>query len=199
ALLAWTDALDAREVVRELRGVSELALRAAGGRGGVVRAWTPDDARPWFHPRRSAELVVGDIVVARFGAIAPHALAAIEVRGAAGILVFDVVALAGVELPGVRYAPVSRFPPARFDLAFVLPYDVRVEDVERAMRAVAPRTLQQLSAFDVYRGRPLGEQERSVAFHLVFQAADRTLTDADTEKARTRLVAAAEALGARLR
>jgi len=199
ALLASSEGVDAREVVRELHGVAQLALRAAGCSTTVVRKWKPDAAHPWFHVTRSAELLIGDAVVARLGAVSPQTLAALDVRGAAGLLVFDVLALAQSDLTGCRYSPVSRFPPARFDLAFVLPYDVSVEQLESALRATAPRTLRELAAFDVYRGKPLTADERSVAFHLVFQAADRTLTDADTEKARVRLVAAAEALGARLR
>ncbi len=199
ALLAWSESVDAREVVRELHGVALPALRVAGCLQPVVRGWVPDSQHPWFHVRRSAELVVGEAVVARFGAVAPQALAALDARGAAGLLVFDVAALAGIDMPAVRYTPVSRFPPARFDLAFVLPYDVGVEQLCNALRATAPRTLRELTAFDVYRGKPLAPDERSVAFHLVFQAADRTMTDADTEKARSRLVAAAESLGARLR
>ena len=51
----------------------------------------------------------------------------------------------------------------------------------------------------MYRGPPLADDERSVAFHLVFQAADRTLTDEEVEKARVRMVAAATTLGCRLR
>ncbi|HTE05831.1 MAG TPA: phenylalanine--tRNA ligase subunit beta [Planctomycetota bacterium] len=199
ALLAWTASNDAREVARELQGVARLALRAAGFRDASARSWTPDEERPWFHPRRTAELLLGDVVVARFGAVAPRVLAALDARGAAGLLVFDIAALAGCDAPGARYVPVSRFPPARFDLAFVLPYDVSVEQLERTLRETAPRTLQRLEAFDVYRGKPLSEDERSVAFHLVFQAADRTLAEADTDKARARLVAAAESIGARLR
>jgi phenylalanyl-tRNA synthetase beta chain len=56
-----------------------------------------------------------------------------------------------------------------------------------------------LQPFDVWRGAPLADTERSVAFHLEFQAADRTLTDAEVEKVRGRMVAAAQALGCRLR
>lgn len=94
---------------------------------------------------------------------------------------------------------VSRFPPARIDLALVLPYDLGVGRLAQAMRAAGPKVLRRVEAFDVYRGKPLGPDERSVAFHLVFQADDRTLTDKEVERARSRIVAAAEKLGARLR
>jgi phenylalanyl-tRNA synthetase beta chain len=200
ALLAWTRARDARDVVRELCGVAEEAL-AALGYAGVQRApWVPEAGQPWFHPRRSAVLTLpGGQVLGRLGAVSPAVLATLQVKGAAGLVVLDAAALAVSPAPGLRYATVSRFPPARIDLAFVLPYAVPVDTLLAALRATAPRTLQSIEPFDVYRGAPLGEDERSLAFHLVFQAADRTLTDEDVEKARTRLIAAATQLGCRLR
>jgi phenylalanyl-tRNA synthetase beta chain len=54
--------------------------------------------------------------------------------------------------------------------------------------------------FDVYEGPQVGEGRRSLAVHLVFQAGDRTLTDAEANAVRERIVAAvSERLGGELR
>ncbi len=54
--------------------------------------------------------------------------------------------------------------------------------------------------FDVYRGAQVGEGRKSLALHLVFQAADRTLTDAEADAIRARVVAALrDAVGGELR
>jgi phenylalanyl-tRNA synthetase beta chain len=37
--------------------------------------------------------------------------------------------------------------------------------------------------FDIYRGRPLAETEKSLAFRLRFQAAERTLTESEVDEA----------------
>jgi phenylalanyl-tRNA synthetase beta chain len=201
ALVACREARDGRDVVRELAGVAEACLLRLGIATGALEACEPAADTPWFHPRRTARLSAteGGAELARLGAVAPGVLAAFDVEGAAGLLVLDVDALAVQEAPGVRYEEVRRFPPARIDLAFVLPYDLGVGRLADAMRAAGPKSLRRVEAFDVYRGKPLADDERSVAFHLVFQASDRTLTDAEVEKARARIVGAAEKLGARLR
>ncbi|MBM3269512.1 MAG: hypothetical protein FJZ01_17900, partial [Candidatus Sericytochromatia bacterium] len=200
ALLAWSKPRDGRDVVRELSGTGDEALGALGHPRVGRRVAAPDLAGPWFHPRRCADLLLPDGTPAgRLGAVAPAVLAALQVKGSAGLVVFDVDALAARPGMGVRYDLVSRFPPARIDLAFVVPYAIGVDSLREALRAAAPRTLQGVEAFDVYRGAPLADAERSVAFHLVFQAADRTLTDEEVEKARGKMVAAAAALGCRLR
>ncbi len=54
--------------------------------------------------------------------------------------------------------------------------------------------------FDVYRGAQVGDDHKSVALHLAFQAPDRTLTDEEAAALRERIVAAlAERFGAELR
>jgi phenylalanyl-tRNA synthetase beta chain len=201
AVLAWRQARDSREVVRELRGAAEAALARAGLTSVVVEPWSPPALAPWFHPRRSASLGSGpeSVVVGQVGAVAPGVLAAFGVSGAAGLVRLDVAQLATCDTAGVRYEALSRFPPVRIDLAFVMAYDLATEAVARAMRSAGPKVLRRVEAFDVYRGAPLAPEERSVTFHLVFQADDRTLTDADVERARSRIVKAVQALGARLR
>lgn len=201
ALVASRAAKDSRDVVRELAGVAEAGLIALGMPPADLEACEPGADTPWFHPRRSARLIAteGGRELGRLGAVAPGVLAAFDLKGSAGLLVLDVDALAAQDAPGARYELVSRFPPARIDLALVLPYDLGVGRLAQAMRAAGPKVLRRVEAFDVYRGKPLGPDERSVAFHLVFQADDRTLTDEEVERARSRIVAAAEKLGARLR
>jgi len=43
--------------------------------------------------------------------------------------------------------------------------------------------LASVELFDIYRGRPLPEDRRSLAFRLVFAAADRTLTEDEVDRA----------------
>jgi len=54
--------------------------------------------------------------------------------------------------------------------------------------------------FDVYRGAGIGEGTRSLAYHLRFCAADRTLTDEEVGSLRTQCIeAVSEGFGAVLR
>jgi phenylalanyl-tRNA synthetase beta chain len=54
--------------------------------------------------------------------------------------------------------------------------------------------------FDVYRGAPLGADEKSLAWRLAFQSAERTLTEAEIETAIAAISAAVNrAIGGRVR
>ncbi|MFT7465050.1 MAG: phenylalanyl-tRNA synthetase beta chain [Pseudohongiellaceae bacterium] len=199
ALAGRRDRGDTRDLVRLLRGSLDVALEALGAAEAVYSQGESLNDEPWFHEHQLAVARVGDVEVARLGVVAPEVLQRLDVAGAAAILVFDVDALVACERRSSRYQALHRQPAALFDLAFVATYDLSSDDLAEAIAKAGPKTLREVKAFDVYRGKGLAENERSIAFHLVFQARDRTLTEKDLGKARDRIVNAVEKLGARLR
>ncbi len=56
-------------------------------------------------------------------------------------------------------------------------------EVEAAIRGHAGPLLASVELFDIYRGRPLADDRRSLAFRLVFAAGDRTLTEDEVDRA----------------
>jgi phenylalanyl-tRNA synthetase beta chain len=96
--------------------------------------------------------------------------------------------------------PLSEFPPLRQDIAVVVAEDVPAGRVVSVVRGSGGPELASVDVFDVYRGPPVPDGRKSVALHLVFQSSDRTLTDAEADTARSRIVAAlASELGGELR
>jgi phenylalanyl-tRNA synthetase beta chain len=96
--------------------------------------------------------------------------------------------------------PVSRFPSADIDLAFVVPETVPAGKVLSALRAAGGDLLESVELFDVYRGESVPQGTRSLAYHLRFSALDRTLTDDEVGAERVRCIDAVEsAFGATLR
>ena len=98
------------------------------------------------------------------------------------------------------YEDVITFPPVREDIAVVVAEDVPAGALVEAAREAAGAELREARVFDVYRGEQVGEGKKSVALALVFQSAERTLSDEDAAALRGRIVAAlAERFGAELR
>ena len=82
-----------------------------------------------------------------------------------------------------RYSDFSLFPPALRDLALVMDEARPAGEVRSlilaAARAAAAGSLavEDVHVFDVYRGAGVPEGKKSLAYSIVFRAADRTLTD----------------------
>ena len=94
---------------------------------------------------------------------------------------------------------VSKYPSSDFDLAFVVPNSVSAANLVKALRQAAGNLLVDISLFDIYRGKGVSDDARSLAYRLRLQAPDRTLTDVEVSDVRAKCLTAAEKLGAALR
>jgi phenylalanyl-tRNA synthetase beta chain len=100
----------------------------------------------------------------------------------------------------VLYEDVITFPAVKEDLAFVVEEAVPVAELIAAARDAAGPELREMRVFDVYRGAQVGTDRKSVAFSVVFQSSERTLSDEDAAVFRGRIVAAlSERFAAELR
>ena len=158
---------------------------------GVVTAVLADlGVRGWrlaeppgapFHPGRSSTVWVDGSRVGAVGELHPGTAAALGVEGrvAAGELHLDrLVVLAD---GSTTVVDVPRFPPVRRDLAFIVPEGAAAGDVQAALEEAAGELLARCVLFDVFRGDPLPQGTKSLAFAVDLRASDRTLTREESE------------------
>lgn len=164
---------------------------------GVPLTVAPGAVAPW-HPGRTAEVRLPDgTVVGHAGELHPRVVGALDlpVRTVAFELDLDAV-LAAAPAEPVQALPVSTFPPAKEDIALVVTEEVPVGELYEAVRVGAAASqagdlVEELRVFDVYRGAPVAQGHKSVAFSLRLRAADRTLTSAEAAAVREAAVAEA--------
>ena len=95
-------------------------------------------------------------------------------------------------LDSAFFEPFSTQPAVERDLAFVVDERVLAGDVVAVLRKVGGKLVQSVTCFDVFRSITLGANKKSLAFRLVLQSFDATLTDAEIQKVVTRCVKAVE-------
>jgi phenylalanyl-tRNA synthetase beta chain len=123
-----------------------------------------------------------------------------ELPGDWGAFELDVDSLVDRVPDLVVYEDVITYPPVRQDLAFSVAEDVTAGELVAAAREAAGPELREMRVFDVYRGEQVGPGRKSIAFSVVFQSPERTLTDEDAAELRNRIVAALEeGFGAQIR
>ena len=114
-------------------------------------------------------------------------------RPAWGARVFGFeLALSPAAREPLKIRQLPAWPAVAQDVALVLPDGLAAVEVEASLRVGAGPLLESLLVFDEYRGAPLAAGQRSVAWRLVFRAADRTLRDQEVEAAVTRALAEVE-------
>lgn len=152
-----------------------------------------------LHPTRSATLARGKKVIGVVGEVDPLVLDELGIEGRVSILEVDLTVLLTEEPKPVQARDINRFPSSDVDLAFVVPDSVAASTVQRALRQAAGKRLVSIGLFDVYRGKGVPDDARSLAFRLRLQEDNGTLTDAVLAEVHAACVAAAEKSGAQFR
>jgi phenylalanyl-tRNA synthetase beta chain len=120
-------------------------------------------------------------------------------EGAWGAFELDLDLVIAAAPGDAQYEDVVTFPPVKQDLAFAVDEAVSAGELVEAARVAVPE-LREMAPFDVYHGEQVGSGRKSIAFRVVFQAADRTLTDEEAAGLRGRIVDVLKAkFGAELR
>jgi phenylalanyl-tRNA synthetase beta chain len=147
-------------------------------------SYTAVQAVSWLHPMRAAELRVNGTVVGHFGELHPKVAASFEFGDRkVQIAELDLESVLAAVPERYGYKPFSIFPPAKRDVALVVPEATTVETVLTEIRAGGGDLLTDAALFDVYRGTGLPDGTKSLAFALTYQAPDRTLSDKEIAKA----------------
>jgi phenylalanyl-tRNA synthetase beta chain len=205
AALAWTgtaspehwsgtgrgvDFFDARGAVERLANAFGAAVELTparvpwlvAGQGAVVSAATGG-------PEPGLELGV-------IGRLQPAIASSRGVPGGDEIFVAEIdldrLGSVGSGRNGFRVTPLPRFPSIVRDLSVLVADTLPAAAVRGTIRAAASGELENVVEFDRYQGKGVPEGQVSVSWHLTFRAADRTLTDAEADRAMDVIVKALE-------
>lgn len=153
---------------------------------------------PALHPGRSARVLLGGIEIGVIGEIHPRWQQKYELAGPVVVFEIDLEPLLALPIPA--YLESSRFPAVVRDIAVVLPQDCAVQALLDAFHATAPDYVREIRLFDVYQGKGIAPESKSLAFRITMQDTRRTLADTDADSAVADLLKiASERFGAALR
>lgn len=154
-----------------------------------------------LHPQRSADVWLGDTRSGALGELHPDVAEAFELRAAPMVILLDgeqLVASAQRRAP-VQVQPMPRFPAVERDLALVVDDTVQAAQVAQLIEA-SSAVIEAVTLFDLYRGKPIAEGKKSLAFRIAYRDPEATLTDAKVDALhQAALKQASEAFGAELR
>ncbi len=157
------------------KGVVERLLAGLELRGRFARA----EGEPWLHPGAGAEIRLAGGRIGAVGELHPAVSAAFGIEVPCAAFELDLEAAVAREPAPPRFRPVSNQPAVRRDLALLVDREVAAADLAELIRRRGGEALVSVTVFDRYEGEGIPEGRVSLAFRLVFQRPDRTLTDAE--------------------
>lgn len=213
---------DERDLVPGFRQPRRLAALAAGPalpeqwataarpadffdvKGDIEALLAPRVARfepahhPALHPGRTAAIWLDDQQIGVIGEIHPQWAHKYDLGPTPIACELELDALLTTAVPA--YRQVSKFPSVVRDIALVVSHQVCASGLTSCLRKHSPAIVADVRLFDVFAGKGLASNEKSLAFRVVMQDTEKTLADADADAVVDALVrAAATEYGAKLR
>jgi phenylalanyl-tRNA synthetase beta chain len=143
-------------------------------------------SHPALHPGKSAEILIAGRPAGWVGELHPRWQQKYDLPLAPVLFELEYEAISERALPA--YRETSKFPPVRRDLAVIVAEAVHYQAVMDVLRRNSPPIVTDIGLFDVYRGGGVEKGKKSLAFRVLLQDTQKTLTDAEVDSAVSRLV-----------
>ena len=134
---------------------------------------------PYLHPGKTAFLFKGKSQIGYIGSLNPKLVDKLDLKHEVN---FFEIQIEKISLKGkVKFKNFSRFPLTQRDLSFILDQGISSSEVKSLISSKAGGNLKEVKLFDIYEGKGIPQGKKSLTFSLSWQAADRTLTDKETD------------------
>lgn len=178
-----------------LKGLAEELLDYLGYANRYSFVIKEDKMPEELHPGQSALISVNNDIVGIIGRVHPN----LE-KDNVFVFEIDLDKLLDKKVGKMKYKEFSKFPSIKKDLAVVVDKEITSEQIGTWIKKAAGSSLSNIDVFDVYTGKGIEENKKSIAYSLTFEKMDRTLTDEEINESLEKVVEVLEKkLGATLR
>ncbi|ATC95156.1 phenylalanine--tRNA ligase subunit beta [Pseudoalteromonas tunicata] len=157
-----------------------------------------NEAIEGLHPGQSAAIYRDGKKIGFLGTLHPEIQAKLSINSQTFVFEIEMLGLEKRQLPQAK--EISKFPANRRDIAIVVKDEVKLADILAVIEKVGANQLVDLNLFDVYKGKGIESDHKSLAIALTLQNGDRTLEEQDIKLVVDQVVAVlAEEFNASLR
>lgn len=170
-----------------LKGMVERLLIELGISGV---SYVPETEYPAYHPGRCARIMLGEEELGIMGEVHPDVAAKYEIEDR--VCVCEIMFEKLIDKVNIEkhYKPLPKYPSTERDIALVVDESVQVGHIEKLIAECGGSILESVKLFDVYRGKQVGDDKKSIAFNLVYRDAEKTLTEGDVAPVHEKVLAA---------
>lgn len=160
----------------------------------------PEAGMAFLHPGRAARIKVQEVPVGIIGELHPLVKENYEIESPVYLLEIDLDKIVDLYDAHIDYREIGKYPTVERDLAILLKEDTNLKEAEKIIKESGGDLLKNFYLFDVYRGKQIPEGYKSLAFSLIYQSLEKTLTDLEVNEVHERIQKnLAKGLGAQLR
>ena len=137
-----------------------------------------------FHPNRSALVLLDNKPLCVMGDIYPTKK---EIKDSMILLEMNLSVLFTTKSKNIKFEPISAYPQSSRDYAFIIDDSINYIDIKNEVKKCSS-LIKEVSVFDIYKGKNLAQNEKSIALTVVFESNDHTLKDNEIDEVHNKIV-----------
>ncbi|MBZ9572213.1 phenylalanine--tRNA ligase subunit beta [Patescibacteria group bacterium] len=195
ALLAKKEVSSGADEFYYLKGILDLLLNKLG----ISNIWydsyrpTPEESKlAIWQPKKCAEIKVDGEEIGFLGEISPKILEDFKINTRVVVFDLDFEKLQTISSEEQEYRPISPYPAAVRDISVLVPQGILVEEVLNKIESTGGPLIRDIDLFDIYEGEEIPSGKKNLAFHIIYQASDRTLDSKEIDEIQKRIIGALE-------
>lgn len=142
-----------------------------------------------FERSKVVQILINNEEVGFLGEIKPQVLDSFDIRKikiGGFILNLDIVLKYASNCR--YYKPISKFPPSKFDLAIIVDREIYESEIRKLIVDITGKLLFSIKLFDLYTGKQIPSDKKSLAYRITLQSPDHTLNETEVEKVRNKII-----------
>lgn len=191
ALVAWGQDAGVwgknQHPVYRLKSIIDNLLEVFIGKSGKWEWVTTTQSIGLLHPNQLVQLMWRGKSVGVLGSLHPQVAKDHKLRSAAAFAEMNFDDIFKIK-KAVRFVPIAAFPSVEKDLTFVMPKAMKAHQVIKEILRAGGNLLSSSTVVDLFEGDALGSDKKALTFRMVFQSAERTLSDDEVLKLVTEII-----------
>jgi len=140
-----------------------------------------------LHPGIAAVIASPAETLGVCGALHPRTVQALDLTGEVFVCELDFQGVGHYGPPRAGSKPILKFPAVSRDIAVIVDEAFEAESILEEIRSVRDPLIESARCFDCYRGAPIAEGRKSLAYSIAYRHPERTLTDDEVNAAHGRM------------
>lgn len=143
---------------------------------------------PTFHPGRTAEMYVNDVLVGIYGEASAKTIDNYGLDHKVYLAELDVETLLEYKNTNWKYVALPKYPSMVRDIAVTVKDEILAGDMISVIEAANPHLIESVKLFDVYKGEHIEEGYKSCAFSVTYRNKERTLKEKEVENIHNKIL-----------
>ena len=133
-----------------------------------------------LHPGKSGKILFKNKTIGYIGSLSPEIIFDLNLNSEP--IVFEIDYSIVSERITYGYKEQKYFPSSRRDISILMSEDIEINTVVKAIHTLNIKELKDVVIFDIYDGKTIKPEKKSISLGLIFQAKSRTLTDEEIDE-----------------